>query len=235
MPGTAKARRAHRSTARVPAASGFRRARRSRGQQHPGQLGGEIPGASASCAPPAGPTGRRDDGSGRPARPWSSCRRPSARRCDQPVDGRDVDHRPVITGEQQRRHQTAQIQHRNQVDLNDPLQFAQRLIFQRAVVADTGVVDQDVHRPKRPAALRPPPAGARRRRYHRPPRQHRAGWPAARRLARRAVTTISAPASRRTPANRSPRPDEAPVTRATRPERSPLPVSIPSSSQHRHT
>jgi hypothetical protein len=44
-----------------------------------------------------------------------------------------------------------------------------------------------------------------------------------RRSFRLAVTTTSAPASRRVPANRSPRPEEAPVTRATR--RDSMPIS----------
>ena len=65
-------------------------------------------------------------------------------RGDQAVDGRDVDHRPVLAGEQQRCRQTAQVQHRDQVDLNDGFQLAERLIFQRAVIAHPSVVDQDV-------------------------------------------------------------------------------------------
>lgn len=149
------------STARRASAGGAPRAGRTGPAGWPGQRGRRprwpaVPTRRPAAAPLGGEmTGKADQrclgrvvGSHRPAR------------CDQAADGRDIDHRPVITGEQQRCHQTAQIQNRNEVHLNDRIQFVERLIFQRAVIADTCVVDQDVQPTE--ADLRPPqppPAG----------------------------------------------------------------------------
>ena len=116
------------------------------------------------------------------------------------------------------RRSAGSVQDADQVDLDDPAQVIQRLVGDRAVVADPGVVDGHVEPAqwvqavgqRLPVALIGDVAG----RGVDPSPRSRAGWP--RRSGRRAVAGTSAPPGQHA---REPRaePAEAPVTRATRP------------------
>jgi hypothetical protein len=63
---------------------------------------------------------------------------------DDALHGGDVDHAGGGSGQQQWGGQTAHVEHADPADLDDLAEFFQRLLLDRAVVADPGVVDQHI-------------------------------------------------------------------------------------------